>query len=384
MQKIYISALDLLAKMRETLWDRKFQIPLSFPSRYQITHHENEGVFLIYTYEVPDQHALIQVVRSRVPSYLGLGQGVPYHIPYIMELEYIKRADLGLTDQQLEMLNQLFLILVFSYGTRFGRYLDDDDIQERWSEDTQIYDPEDPESLQALCDQVEAVYAEHFQPMEVSPAYVRKKYVRSVGAYPISLKDAFLSLGTIYTEEEAGRHWGRTPDAPFFGQALLFTPLMLTFYLLERRNDGFQGISWGEYTSWMEDLPDNLDPVTYRNHHNIPEGRTLFTGPDGGTTPQVDGRPLSAFSYGYVSYQMDVGSTNDDQAFLLWLFDLIFWTIMEQSWEHCITDLSVKDLMDMKAKDTLKNVMGKVNLYLVENLSGDSSLDLKWQKEEDE
>ena len=72
MQKIYISALDLLAKMRETLWDRKFQIPLSFPSRYQITHHENEGVFLIYTYEVPDQHALIQVVRSRVPSYLGL------------------------------------------------------------------------------------------------------------------------------------------------------------------------------------------------------------------------------------------------------------------------------------------------------------------------
>ena len=81
-----------------------------------------------------------------------------------------------------------------------------------------------------------------------------------------------------------------------------------------------------------------------------------------------------------MNYRLDDwGQDNDDQYFLLWLFDMIFQTIREQGVANNVTEISVRRL-DQYIKDPEKMAgMGRISIRLDQE-----SLDWGSKEENDE
>ena len=378
MKKVYVSALDLLSGIREWLKAKNHTSYYTLPTSYLAQQHHNQALFSIRTKTDGPENAQLQGVRPNW-SFLNLDPDVTYTAPYILELEYIRQSGLGLTREQLDMLNQLFLVLVLNYVTDCGQTRVQMNDPNYWMEHleghTHTLDPAGFEGIKTVKELVEGVYKEQFEPLGTSTKTFQKKHVRIMGAFPASLKDVFETIGVIHDAEDDS--WGRTPESAIIGQTLLFAPLALTFYLLEKRSGIYEDISWGDYQEWKGNLPDFLDPEEYRRRRLLNRDRVLFTR-EGSNTP-VDGDAVSlhSFSYGYVDYRTDYSLTdNDDQAFLLWLFDQVFRTIQEQGVSKAVTEMSVKLLEKRKKNNTLDGV-GKIRLHL-------NYKELQWKPEEEE
>lgn len=370
MVKQYISVLDLLDERSKQLKTKNTRIEEAFPMEIYIRQYRNMPPFMIQTKRLPESEAQIQRImcRSEVPNLI---QGESYDIPYLLELEYIKQAGLGLQKAQLDMLNQLFLLLVLNWAAQMGTYhrifQEPDAIYLKLEESRKIksIDGTTKEGQKKIKDLVEEVYHTKFEPLEISSIAYQKKHLRGWGAYPRSTKDAFQILALVYAlENESLMNWQDLSKEAYLGQTLLFAPFMLVFYLLEKKQKAYRKISWGEYQMWKDGLPDYLDPDKYRKNRHSPEW-TLFTDGTSKTPKKENGEPLRIFSYGYVNYRMGDGiPDNDDQYFLLWLFDMIFQTMREQGVINNVTQISVKRL-DQYIKDPEKMAgMGRISIRL--------------------
>lgn len=381
MKKVYVSALDLLSGIREWLKAKNHTSYYTLPTSYLAQQHHNQALFSIRTKTDGPENAQLQGVRPNW-SFLNLDPDVTYTAPYILELEYIRQSGLGLTREQLDMLNQLFLVLVLNYVTNCGcdstrpvPMNESNYWMDHLEEHTHTLDPAGFEGIKTVKELVEGVYKEQFEPLETSTRTFQKKHVRIMGAFPASLKDVFETIGVIHDAEDGA--WGRTPESAIIGQTLLFAPLALTFYLLEKRSGIYEDISWGDYQEWKGNLPDFLDPEEYRRRRLLHRDRALFTREGSNTPVDGDGDTLHRFSYGYVDYRTDYSLTeNDDQAFLLWLFDQVFRTIQEQGVSKAVTEMPVKLLEQRKKNNTLDGV-GKIRLHL-------NYKELQWKSEEEE
>lgn len=379
MKKVYVSALDLLSGIREWLKAKNRTSYYTLPTSYLAQQHHNQALFSIRTKTDGPENAQLQGVRPNW-SFLNLDPDVTYTAPYILELEYIRQSGLGLTREQLDMLNQLFLVLVLNYVTDCGQNRpvpmnESNYWMEQLKEHTHTLDPAGFEGIKTVKELVEGVYKEQFEPLKTSTKTFQKKHVRIMGAFPASLKDVFEIIGAIHDAEDDS--WGRTPESAIIGQTLLFAPLALTFYLLEKRSGIYEDISWGDYQEWKGNLPDFLDPEEYRRRRLLNRNRVLFTREGSNTPVDEEGDTLHRFSYGYVDYRTDYSLTeNDDQAFLLWLFDQVFRTIQEQGVSKAVTEMSVKLLEKRKKNNTLDGV-GKIRLHL-------NYKELQWKPEEEE
>ena len=370
MVKQYISVLDLLNERSKQLKTKNARIEEAFPMEMYIRQYRNMPLFMIQAKQLPDSEEQIQRVmcRSEIPNLI---RGESYDIPYLLELEYIKQAGLGLQKAQLDMLNQLFLLLVLNWAAQIGThhriFQEPDAIYLKLEESRKIksIDGTTKEGQKKIKDLVEEVYHTKFEPLEISSIAYQKKHLRGWGAYPRSTKDAFQILALVYAlENESLMDWQDLSKEAYLGQTLLFAPLMLVFYLLEKKQKAYRKISWGEYQMWKDGLPDYLDPDKYRKNNHRPEW-TLFTDGISKTPKKGDGEPLRTFSYGYVNYRMgNEVPNNDDQYFLLWLFDMIFETMREQGVVNNVTQISVRRL-DQYIKDPEKMTgMGRVSIRL--------------------
>lgn len=378
MKKVYVSALDLLSGIREWLKAKNHNSYYTLPTSYLAGQHRNQALFSIRTKTNGPENAQLQGVKPNW-SFLNLDPDMTYTAPYILELEYIRQSGLGLTREQLDMLNQLFLVLVLNYVTDCGQtrmpMLEPNYWMVPLEEHTHTLDPAGFEGIKKVKELVEGVYKEQFKPLETSTKTFQKKHIRITGAFPASLKDVFETIGVIHETEDGA--WGRTPESAIISQTLLFAPLALTFYLLEKRSGIYEHISWGDYQEWKGNLPDFLDPDEYRRRRLLNPNRTLFTREGSNTPVDGDGDTLHNFSYGYADYRADYSLTdNDDQAFLLWLFDQVFRTIHEQGVSKAVTEMPVKLLEQRKKNNTLDGV-GKIRLHL-------NYKELQWKPEEEE
>lgn len=370
MIKQYVSVLDLLDELSKQLKTKNGKIVYAFPMEMYIRQYRNMPLFMIQTKRLPDSEAQIQRIMCRSEIQV-LKRGNSYDMPYLLELEYIKQAGLSLQKAQLDLLNQLFLLTVLTWAAQMGSYYrrleEMDAIYSKLEERGKVksIDGMTKEGQKEIRDLVEEVYHTKFEPLEVSSIAYQKKHLRGWGAYPRSTKDAFQILNLVYDlENESLTNWQDLSKEAYLGQTLLFAPFMLVFYLLEKKQKAYRKISWGEYQMWKDGLPDYLDPDKYRKNRHSPEW-TLFTDGTSKTPKKENGEPLRIFSYGYVNYRMGDGiPDNDDQYFLLWLFDMIFQTMREQGVINNVTQISVKRL-DQYIKDPEKMAgMGRISIRL--------------------
>lgn len=366
MEKQYVSVLDLLNEVSKRITSKSEGY--AFPLEMYVRQFANMPLFMIQKRTLAGEEKQIQLITSR-SEITSLIRGNSYRMPYLLELEYIRDAQLGLSRGQLNLLNELFLITVLGWAAPIGMHYtfqNENDIYHKLEEGGKLIsiDPNTKEGKEEIKRRVEEVYEKDFDVLELSSPTIRKKHLRMWGAYPRSTKDAFKILSFIYQQEDASlmSYQDVCKDA-YLGQALLFTPFILIFYLLEKQKNAYRKISWGEYQSWKKDLPDYLDPEKYRKSHHSPD-RNLFT-VEGSMTPRDQyGNPLETFSYGYVSYRMNRGEQNDDQAFLLWLFDLVFRTIRKEGVNRNVTEMPIQQLEQYTKNPERIEQMGKVRVLL--------------------
>lgn len=316
--------------------------------------HIAEELYFGDTYQEPAGGVrTIRIDKSCYSRYDGywLHVGDRITIPYILELEYLKQSKFRLSEAELKLLDQMFILQVLNwyYYTSETLYRSPyensnilgDLIQKlEEAESTPVYDlylDEDGDALKELVAEiVKSIYAKSFVPMAEMPETGQFNAIRNYGATCQSTWDGL----RIFCRKDGPR----TPQQQYENNAegLLYIPLLMVFHLLEMDTKELQSYNLTDYMEYR-----NLVPKAWIGDVNETAGER--------------GR----FSYGYLTrrkYDMreeDLERVNDDRAFLRRIMGHILKDIEDIAADRNLTVIPIGRL------DTLKNQSrGKIAVLL--------------------